>query len=163
MNWIWVLVAMPLASLVYFAYKLSRDNTEHATRYVHKIAKAILPIRLRSGLFQKGERPISWVSEREFGALVRTSDDVILVDLASDRNGKPDAGNGSRMLFNAPNVLLIEQRGLLDVLRWASSTSSVVLYGSRDVCASAIPAIRKVAGSAPVYLMPETPNSSRAA
>jgi hypothetical protein len=163
MNWIWILVAMPLASLVCFVYIVRHDNAERATNYAQKVARAIVPIRLRSGLFQKGKRPISWVSEREFGALVRRSEDVILVDLASDRIGKPAAVNGPHMLFSAPNVLLIKQRGLLDVLRWAPSTSTVVLYGPRNVCASTIPEIRKASGAAPVYLLPETPNSSWAA
>jgi hypothetical protein len=118
---------------------------------------------LRTGLFQKGKRSISWVSEQEFAALVRRSEDVILVDLASDRIGKPASADAPHMLFNAPHVLLVEQRELLDVLRWASPTSIVVLYGPRDVCASTIPEIRRVSGAAPVYLLPKTPNSSRAA
>jgi hypothetical protein len=161
MNWFLILIAVPLASLFCFVYIMSRDNADRATHYAHRLAQAILPSRLRSGLSRKGKRSISWVSEQQFRALVRRSDDVILVDLASGRTGETAASKAPNMLFSAPNVLLVEQRGLLDVLEWASSTCSVVLYGPRDVCASTIPAIRKISGLAPVYLLPESPNSSR--
>jgi hypothetical protein len=156
MNWIWVLVAMPLASLLCFVYLIGRQGGETAQSYAGRVAKAIVPIALKSRLLPQGKRKICWMSAREFEALVHRSDDVILIDLCSNCTEKP-------IEFHAPHVLLIQQRGLLDVLQWSPSSSSVVLYGPHDVCASTIPTIRKVSGSAPVYLLPESLNNSRVA
>jgi hypothetical protein len=96
------------------------------------------------------------MSAREFEGLVQRSDDVMVIDLGSNSIGKP-------VEFHAPHVLFIQQRELLDVLHWAPSSSSVVLYGPHDVCASTIPTIRKVSGAAPVYLLSESQNKSRVA
>jgi hypothetical protein len=156
MNWIWVLVAMPLASLLCFVYLIGREGGQRAPTYAGRVARAIVPIALKSSLHPQGKRKICWMSAREFEALVQRCDDVILIDLGSNRTERPAE-------FHAPHVLFIQQRGLLDVLQWSPSSSSVVLYGPRDVCASTIPTIKKVSGAAPVYLLPESPNSSRAA
>jgi hypothetical protein len=156
MNWIWVLVAMPLASLVCFVYMIGRERGQNAPSYAGRVARAIVPIALKSGLLPQGKRRISWISAREFKALVQRSDDVIVIDLGSNCAEKPTE-------LHAPHVLLIQQRGLLDVLQWSPSSSSVVLYGPHDVCASTIPIIRKVSGDAPVYLLSESPVSVRVA
>ena len=156
MNWIWVLVAMPLASLLCFFYLISRPGGRNAPNHAGRVASAIAPIALKSGLLRRGKRKIGWISAREFEGLVQRSDDVIIVDLGSNSIGKP-------VEFHAPHVLFIQQRGLLDVLQWSPSSSSLVLYGPHDVCASTIPTIKKVSGAAPVYLLSEKPNSSRVA
>jgi len=156
MNWIWVLVAMPLASLLCFVYMIGRQGWRDAPSSVDRVARAIVPIALKSGLLPQGKRKICWISDREFKALVQRSDDVIVIDLGSNCTEMPTE-------LYAPHVLLIQQRGLLDVLQWSPSSSSVVLYGPRDMCASSIPTIRKVSGFAPVYLLPEGPDSLRAA
>jgi hypothetical protein len=96
------------------------------------------------------------MSAQEFEALVQRSEDVIFIDLGLNCAEKP-------VEFHAPHVLFIQQRGLLDVLQWSPSSSSVVLYGPHDTCASTIPTIKKVSGAAPVYLLSETPNSTRVA
>jgi hypothetical protein len=156
MNWFWILVAMPLASLLCFVYMIGRLGGRIGQSYTGRFAKEIVPIALKSGLLPQSKRKICWMSAREFEALVQRSDDVIVIDLCSNCTDKPIG-------FHAPHVLLIQQRGLLDVLQWSPSSSSVVLYGPHDVCASTIPTIRKVSGSAPVYLLPESLNNSRVA
>jgi len=135
---------------------IGRQGGQNAPSYAGRVAKAILPIALKSGLLPQGKRTICWISAQEFEALVQRCDDVILIDLGSNCTERPAA-------FHAPHVLLIKQRGLLDVLRWSPSSSRVVLYGPHDVCAATIPTNRKVPGAATVYLLSESPNSSRAA
>jgi hypothetical protein len=156
MNWIWVLVAMPLASLLCFVYMIGRQGGKNAPSYADRVAKAIAPIALRNRLLRQGGRKISWMSAREFEGLVQRSDDVMVIDLGSNSIGKP-------VEFHAPHMLFIQQRELLDVLRWAPSSSSVVLYGPHDVCASTIPIIRRVPGAAHVYLLSKSQNESRVA
>lgn len=155
MQWIWVLVAMPLAGLLCFAYVIGREGGVRAPNYVGQVAKALLPSIWEGGLSLRGKRKISWISAREFEALVQRSEDVILIDLGSKSLGKPAE-------FKCSHVLFIEQGGMLDVLRWSPPSSRIVMYGPRDVCESAIPTVSRVSGAAPVYLLAEGPGSSRA-
>jgi hypothetical protein len=126
-----------------------------APHYVDQVAKALLPSIWEGGLSLRGKRKISWISAREFEALVQRSDDVILIDLGSKSIGKPAE-------FKCSHVLFIEPGGMLDVLRWAPPSSRIVVYGPHEVCTSAISTVSKVSGAAPVYFLPEGPGSVRA-
>jgi hypothetical protein len=75
-------------------------------------------------LHPQGKRKICWMSAREFEALVQRCDDVILIDLGFSRTERPAE-------FHAPHVLFIQQRGLLDVLQWSPSSSSVAQTASK--------------------------------
>jgi hypothetical protein len=148
MQWIWVLVGMPLAGLLCFVYVISRGNALGAPNYVGQVAKAVLPSIWEGGLSLRGNRKISWISAREFEALVQRSEDVILIDLGSKSTGRPSE-------FKCSHVLFIESGGMIDVLRWSPPSSRIVIYGPRDKCAAAIPTVSKVSGAAPVYLLVE--------
>src|ERR1700733_5134542 len=89
MNWIWVLGAMPLASLLCFVYLIGRGGGHRAPTYAGRVARAIVPIALKRGLRPQGKRKICWMSAREFEALVQRCDDVILIDLGSNRTERP--------------------------------------------------------------------------
>jgi hypothetical protein len=146
---------MPLAGLLCFVYLISRENPQGAPSYVGQVAKAIVPKTWKSGFSLRGNRKISWISVREFEALVQRSEDVILIDLGSKALGKPSD-------LKCPHVLFIESGGMLDVLRWAPPSSRIVVYGPRVDCAEAIQTVNKVSGAAPVYLLAEGLGSVRA-
>jgi hypothetical protein len=155
MQWIWVLVAMPLAGLLCFVYVIGREGGLRAPNYVGQGAKALLPNIGEGGLSLRGKRKITWISAREFEALIQRSEDVILIDL-----GSKSIGNQAE--FKCSHVLFIEPGGMLDVLRWSPPSSRIVVYGPHDVCTSAISTVSKVSGAAPVYFLAEGPGSVRA-
>jgi hypothetical protein len=148
MPWIWVLEALPLAGLLCFIYLIAREGGLRAPNHVGQISKAFVPSMWLGGLSLRGKRKISWISAREFEALVQRSEDVILIDL-----GSKSIENQSE--FKCPHVLFIERGSMLDVLRGSPPASRIVVYGPRDACTSVIPTVRKVPGAAPVYLLAE--------
>jgi len=154
MQWIWVLVGMPLAGLLCFAYLIGREGVR-GLNYVGQVAKAFAPNKWAGGLSLRGKRKISWISASEFEALVQRSEDVILIDLGSK-------SVGHAFEFRAPHVLFIEQGEMLEVLRWAPPSSRIVVYGPYDMCNSMIPAVNSVSGAAPVYLLAEGSARARA-
>jgi hypothetical protein len=154
MQWIWVLVGMPLVGLLCFVFLMSRGNALGAQNYVGLAAKAVLPSIWDGSLSLHGKRKISWISSREFEALVYRSEDVILIDLGPKSIGRPSD-------FKCSHVLFIEQEGMIDVLRWSPPSSRIVVYGPREQCAAAIQTVNKVSGAAPVYLLAEVPGSSQ--
>ncbi len=155
MQWIWVLVGMPLAGLLCFVYVIFLGDAEGAPSQVGQVAKAVLPDIWLGGLSLRGKRKISWISAREFEALVQRSEDVILIDLGSKCIGNPAD-------FKCSHVLVIEPGGMLDVLRWSPPSSRIVVYGPRDECAATIPTVSRVSGAAPVYLLAEGSGSPQA-
>jgi hypothetical protein len=146
MDFIWPLVAMPVASLLYTAYVIARDNR-------HKLPDCVVPLSpLGPGVAKKTSsllscgREIRWISMTECEDLIHTSSDIIFIDL-----GSPDEEKHFPHL--ADHVLSISPNHILDVLRWLPPETTVVLYGASDLCTSMIWTVRNLAGVAPVYVL----------
>jgi hypothetical protein len=146
MDFIWPLVAMPVASLLYTAYVIARDSR-------HKLPDCVVPLStLGPGAAKKTSyvpshrREIRWVSMNECEDLIHTSTDIIFIDL-----GSPD--EEKHFPIEAEHVLSISPSNILDVLQWLPPETTVVLYGASDLCTSMIWTVRNLAGVAPVYVL----------
>lgn len=100
MQWIWVLVGMPLAGLLWFVFLMCRTGGLRAPDYVGHVAKAFAPNKWEGGLSLRCNRKISWISASEFEAFVQRSEDVILIDLGSKSIGHAAEFNLSTRLVH---------------------------------------------------------------
>jgi hypothetical protein len=96
----------------------------------------------------KGRRAIELISTEEFYDLLHQSEDLILIDLRPSREMKP-------ITIPMANTLRVAPCELPDLLFWLPPASSVVLYGSLDLCLSATQAVPHLPGIAPVYMLRE--------
>ena len=144
MNLMWILVAVPLASLLYFAWVVGRQKpTLHAISFAPGSPSPVAS--LREPL--RGKRTVKWISSSELEGLVRKFEDVILVDLLLE-NGKgapPSSG---------PRTLIVGSDQLCEVLRWALPSTCVVLYGPLDLCKSMLKAAKGMEGHAALFILP---------
>jgi hypothetical protein len=143
MSLIWVLIAMPLATLLYFAWVVAWHRP-----IPDAISLAPASPASKSGWwkFLQRRRQIKWISLNEFETLNHAFEDVIVVDLLSQDHLKP-------RLFNEATFLYIKPNEFCDVLRWLPSSSCVVLYGPDDLCRSMINAAVSIAGHAPIFVL----------
>jgi xanthine dehydrogenase iron-sulfur cluster and FAD-binding subunit A len=96
----------------------------------------------------KGRRAIELISTEELYNLLHQSEDVILIDLRPSREMKP-------ITIPMANMLRVAPSELRDLLFWLPPASSVVLYGSLDLCLSVTQAVPQLPGIAPVYMLRE--------
>jgi hypothetical protein len=144
MHLIWILIAMPLASLLYFAWVVGRQR---AAPYTVLFVPASRGSDAHRSDFAHRKRTIRWISSEEFGELTHKFEDVIFVDVLPRRSGCPQP-------FPGTPLLLIKPDEFCDVLRWAPPSNCVVLYGPSDLCKSMIRSARNIGGHAPVFVLP---------
>jgi hypothetical protein len=97
----------------------------------------------------KGSRAVELISAEELRHLLYQSDDIILIDLRSNWERKSLASPAANTLSVAPSQLR-------DLLFWLPPASSVVLYGSSDLCVSVTRVVRHLPGVAPIYVLRES-------
>jgi len=94
------------------------------------------------------EREVKWISAKECEALLRTYCDVIFIDLRSGKENAP-------IPLAVSEILTVSPSQFSDMLRWLPASSSIVLYGASDSCASLLWSTRNIHGGAPVYVLYE--------
>jgi hypothetical protein len=85
--------------------------------------------------------------------LSRRSDDLILIALRKKAEMKP-------ISFPESHTLYIEPDGLIDLLRWLPPSCGAILYGTSSRISSTICAVHNLTGSAPIYVVCETPRGA---
>ena len=139
----WILIALALASLLYFAWVIGwlRPKAHFASQ---------MPANLSPGsdlrTFPCSRRTIRWISPGEFESVISKFQDVIVIDLLPKCSDRPRP-------FPEASFLFIEPDEFHDVLRWAPRSSCVVLYGRRSFCRSMILAVRGIPGHAPIFVL----------
>jgi hypothetical protein len=144
MHLIWILIAMPLASLLYFAWVV---GWQRPAPYTVLFAPASPGFDADRSEFAHRKRTVRWISSGELEDLTHKFEDVIFVDLL------PKSSGCSRAFPETP-LLFIKPDEFCDVLRWAPPSNCVVLYGSADLCKSMIRSARDISGHAPIFVLP---------
>jgi hypothetical protein len=143
MSLIWILIALPLATLLYFAWSIGWQKP-----IPNAISLAPANPASSDGWWKipQYRRKIKWVSINELESVTRAFEEVIVVDLLSPDCSRP------RLLHEA-DFLYIKSDEFCDVIRWLPSSSCVLLYGPEDLCRSMINAVRAVSGHAPIFVL----------
>jgi len=132
----WILVALPLASLAYFAWAaIWQAPTAYAASCLHSAVASHTDLRT-----------IRWVSPRELQATICKFQDVMFIDLLATSRERPHPVEATHCLFVKPEELC-------DVLRWAPPSSCAVLYGPANLCRLLILEARNIAGHAPLFVV----------
>lgn len=144
----WVFCAIPCVALLCSAFLIVHDD--HGALRAHT---SVLRHAGRDSIFwnasdMKGHRAIELISTEELYNLLRESEDVILLDLRSSREIKPD-------ILPMTNTLRVVPSELRNLLFWLPPASSVVLCRPLDLCRSVTQAVRDLPGIAPVYIISE--------
>jgi hypothetical protein len=139
----WVLIALPLVSMLYFAWVIAwqKPAAHIASQTCWSLASNLDP-----RTFPRSKRTIKWISSGEFESIIGRFQDVIFIDLL------PNTCEGLRP-FRGAHLLFVQPEELGDVLRWAPPSSCVVLHGPPDLCKQMISAARKITGHAPVFVL----------
>jgi hypothetical protein len=156
MDFICFFVAVPLVSFLCTFYLIAKDHRR-------KLPDCVVPLST-SGSWSARKtfnppsrgRKIRWISMRECEDIVRTSSNVVFIDLGPPEEGK-------QLPIRAAHVLSISPSHVLDVVRWLPPETTVLLYGASDPCASMIWTARSLAGVAPVYVVKAAPVHSKVA
>jgi len=130
----WLLVAMPLVGLFCAVYISLRDEK-----------------RLRAETMARSmskRRRVTWISRSECDALLRTCEDVVIIDLTMRQANASDVLPSDRTLSLRPDQML-------NLLKWLPPESSALVYGVSDVCALRLWTKRNLPGIAPIYVMTE--------
>jgi hypothetical protein len=156
MDFIWFFVAVPLVSFLCTAYLIAKDHRRKLPDCVVPLSTIPwVPAKRISSLPSNG-RKVRWISMKECEDIVRTSSDVVLINLGPPEEGK-------RLPVPAAHVLSISPIHVLDVVRWLPPEATILLYGASDLCASMIWTARSLTGIAPVYVVTAAPVLSKAA
>lgn len=139
----WILIAMPLASLLYLGWVVTWQKPT-AYRVSHAISS--LPSNTMRRSFPQSRRIIRWILSREFEAITCKFQDIIFIDLLPKSSDRP-------LPFHGFNLLYVEPDEMCDVLRWSPPSSCVVLYGPSILCKSMLRKAREIAGRAPVFVL----------
>ena len=139
----WVLIALPLVSMLYFAWVIAwqKPAAHIASQTCWSLASNLDP-----RTFPRSKRTIKWMSSREFDSIINRFQDVIFIDLLPKTSERRRPFAGAHFLFVSPQELG-------DVLRWAPPSSCVVLYGPPNLCKEMVSAARTITGSAPVFVL----------
>jgi hypothetical protein len=149
---LWILFAMPVLSLCYTVYVIARNGGVRMPACVIPLSPITYRSTGRLGVYPQEKREVRWIFTKEFEALLRESEDVIVIVIDLRPQTRKE-----RVPFTVGHVLSISPGELLDILRWLPTTSSVVLYGTPDLCASLLWTARNISGSAPLYVLAEVP------
>jgi hypothetical protein len=145
MSSFWILIAMPLAVLLYFGWVVAWQKP-----IPYAISLAPASPASNSELWKSSQRgrTIKWISSTEVKTMTRPFEDVMVVDLFLRDGSK------SRLLGDA-DFLHTKSDEFCDVLRWLPASSCVVLVGPTDKCRSMIKSASGIAGHAPIFVMTE--------
>jgi hypothetical protein len=146
MEFIWLLVAMPVVSFLCSAYLIAKGNRRKLPDCVAPLSTMGLVSAKNTSSLPSCGRKITWISMKECEDIIRTSSDVVFIDLGPPEEGK-------KLPIPAAHVLSISPSHVLDVVRWLPPETTVLLYGASELCASMIWTARSLAGVAPVYVV----------
>jgi hypothetical protein len=133
------LVLMPILAFLYLAYSDVR------TRMANRLPNA-QHTTLPGDFPNLTKRHIRWITQQELPVILRRFENVILVDVRSERGLKPSLYSGSHVLPTSPEHLN-------DLLPWLPPETSVLLCGPPDLCKSVLFETRNCPGSAPIYVL----------
>jgi hypothetical protein len=139
----WILIAMPLALLLYFAWVVTYQKP---TAHVVSRALSSLSPDTQRRLFPHSKRKIRWMSPKELEAIIYKFHDVIFIDLLPASNERPRP-------FPGVNLLYVDPDEMYYVLRWSPPGSCVLLYGPLNLCKAMVRTAREITGRAPVFVL----------
>jgi len=150
-----IFFAMPVLALSYTVYVVSREGKAKMPACVTPLPP--MPFDSTANLVQypQKRREIKWISTKEFEALSLCGE-VIFIDLRSQVRKES-------IPLSLAHVLYVDSSHLLDMSKWLPVASSAVLYGTPDLCTSALWMTRNISGSAPLYVLTEVPMQSEVA
>ena len=149
--------AMPVLALCYTIYVVSTEGKAKRSSYVTpRPSPTIFHSTPDSIPSSQSRREIKWISTKEFEVLLRSSDEIIFIDLRPQARKEP-------IPFSLTHILYIDPGQLLEILKWLPAESSAVLYGTSDLCASVLWTTRDISGFAPFYVLTEAPMRSEVA
>ncbi len=140
---------LPVLGFVYTICFIAREERAKMSDSAPPPATSLPNSPVRQGAFS-GRRQIKWISGKEFKALSSRSEDLILIVIQRKTAIMP-------IPFPKSHILYIEPDRLIDLLQWLPSTSGAILYGAYGHLSSTVRAVRNLAGSAPIYMVCDTP------
>ena len=143
------LSALPVLGFIYTLCFVVREERSKVLNGAAPSAITLLDVPAKQ-IPLPGGRPIKWISTKEFRTLSRRSDDLILLALRGKIDARP-------IPFPESHILYIEPDRLIDLLQWLPSSCGAILYGSPTRLSSTTWTIGNLAGSAPIYIVCETP------
>ena len=144
MNLFGILIAMPLIGLAYFVFVIIRRGDVRLPKSVTPLPDAH-PEAMRMFDNRTPKRKVKRISDKECEQLLRESNDVVFLDLRSESKAP--------IPFAVPEVLVLSPSQIFDMLRWLPASTSVVLYGTSNLCASVAWSARNTCGWAPIYVL----------
>jgi hypothetical protein len=143
---LYLLFAMVFAFVMRTAYQIVRNRKRMRPRCVRLLPMKISGMGSVAGCCHVRRSEVKWITMGEFKRLLEQSDDVLFVDLRTANRGTP-------LPFVPARVLLITPSELVDVLLWAPSGNTIVLYGQGDFCTSMAEEVHNIKGGTPLYLL----------
>jgi hypothetical protein len=156
MLFILIFFAMPVLALSYTVYVISREGKAKLPPYVTPLPPGTFYSTANFAPYSQRRREIKWISTKEFEALLRSSDEVIFIDLRRHAKKEP-------LPFTLTHVIHVDSSEVMEILKWLPAASSAVLYGTSDLCASVLWTARNISGFAPFYVLTEVPMHSEVA
>ena len=148
MDYFWILVTMPVIGIAYLVYVIIRRGEVKFSKSVTPVPRAH-PDRMRMSDSRVPERRVKTISDKECERLLRESSDVVFVDLRTEGR--------TPIPFAVPEVLVLSPSQVFDMLRWLPASTSIVLYGTSNLCASVAWSARNIHGLAPIYMLDQGP------
>jgi hypothetical protein len=146
------LSVLPVLGFVYTIWFMAREERTKLSDGATPLATPLLdPTVGRIQFLPK--RQIKWISTKEFIALSCRSENLILIVLRRKAETKP-------IPFPESHILYIEPDRLIDLLQWLPPSCGAILYGASGLLSSTIWSVRNLVGSAPIYVICETPPNS---
>ena len=141
----WIFFAIPSVGLLYTICIIGRERESAQGT----CACELRPCRIHSS---HRHREVLRISTKDLRHLAYKSDDLILIDLRPPSAAMP-------IPLPTAHILSVSPDELRDLLRWLPpATSAAVCGGETDVVyASAIQACHGISGTAPIYILAETP------
>jgi hypothetical protein len=148
MDYFWILVTMPVIGIAYLVFVIIRRGEVKFSKSVTPVPRAH-PDRMRMIDNRAPKRKVKSISDKECERLLRESSDVVFVDLRSEGR--------TPIPFAVPEVLVLSPGQIFDMLRWLPASTSIVLYGTSNLCTSVAWSARSIHGLAPVYVLDQGP------
>jgi hypothetical protein len=144
----WIFFAIPTVGLLYTICIIGRERRSAQGTCACELS----PCRIHSS---NRHREVLRISTKDLRYLAYKSDDLILIDLRPPLEATP-------IPVPTAHILSVSPDELRDLLRWLPPATSAAVCGETDVvCASAIQACRGISGTAPIYILAETPALNR--
>jgi len=138
MGYFWIIFAIPFLGLTYLVFNVARSS-KSLSCVTH-----LNPRMLHANFI--GGREIKSVSAEECDRLLRTTSDLILIEIRSKIEKAAFEPNLSEALLMSP-------RQFLELMMWLPETSSVVVFATSDFFSSNAWLLCGIHGTAPIYLL----------